>query len=214
MTKKPPLAPDPEIAAISDVYAALKELVPEAQARVLSYVADKLQIEPPTARIDLSRRVTPPGEPGGARTDESGAEAKEDPQDELGGISPVAKKWLTRNGLRGAQLSQIFSLWTDEIDLIANTVPGRNKKDKMRSVFLLKGVAAYLGSGAARFSHQQIKEACLHYDAFDPANFAAYFRSLAAEVSGTKDAGYTLTARGLASATEMVKNIAQPAQTA
>jgi hypothetical protein len=93
----------------------------------------------------------------------------------------------------------------DEIDLIAKTVPGKGKRDKMRSVFLLKGAAAYLGTGAARVTHEQIKEACLHYDAFDVANFAVNLRSLSGEVSGTKEAGYTLTPRGLASATEMVK---------
>jgi hypothetical protein len=79
----------------------------------------------------------------------------------------------------------------------------------MRSVFLLKGVAAYLGTGAARFTHEQMKEACLHYDAFDAGNFATNFKGLASEVSGSKDSGYALTARGLASATEMVKTMTE-----
>jgi hypothetical protein len=57
------------------------------------------------------------------------------------------------------------------------TVPGKNKKEKMRSVLLLKGVAAYLAGDAGGFSHPQIKEACLHYDAFDAINFATYVGS-------------------------------------
>ena len=80
----------------------------------------------------------------------------------------------------------------------------------MHSVFLLKGVAAYLGTGAARFTHEQIKETCLHYDAFDSSNFAVYFKSLSAEVSGNKETGYTLTPRGLAAGTEMVRVLSQP----
>jgi hypothetical protein len=98
--------------------------------------------------------------------------------------------------------------------LIAETVSGKSKKDKMHNVFLLKGVAAYLGSGAARFTHEQIKEACLHYDAFDAANFATHLKSISADVSGSKAVGYTLTARGIASATELVKTMAQSGKTA
>lgn len=62
-------------------------------------------------------------------------------------------------------------------------------------------------SGAARFTHEQMKEACLHYDAFDAGNFAVYFKSLSGEVAGTKGTGYTLTPRGLANATEVVKSL-------
>ncbi len=79
----------------------------------------------------------------------------------------------------------------------------------MHSVFLLRGIAAYLGTGAARFTHEQMKEACLHYDAFDAGNFAVYFKSLSGEVAGTKGTGYTRTPRGLANATEVVKSLIQ-----
>jgi hypothetical protein len=212
MMKKANAEPDREIVAISAVYAALKELAPDAQARVLSYVAAKLKIEPAVSEGDLSPRKTLEDRRD-VEANDGGAAAKQEPQDELEGISPVAKKWMARNGLEAGPLSAIFSLSTDEIDLIAKTVPGANKKEKMRSVFLLKGVAAYLASGAARFSHQQLKEACLHYDAFDANNFAHHFKSLSSEVSGSKDTEYALTPRGLASATEMVKKIIRPDRT-
>lgn len=209
MTKKPPAAPALEIGAISAVHAALKALEPEVQRRVMNYVALMLKIPAPTSEIEVSPDL--PGEKtddaipkkGGSEPDREGA------GDELEGISPVAKKWMARNGLEPNALSKIFSLGVDEIDLIAKTVPGKNKKERMHSVFLLKGVAAYLGAGAARFTHEQIKETCLHYDAFDAANFAVYYRSLSADVSGTKDTGYALTPRGLASATEVVKGMTQ-----
>jgi hypothetical protein len=126
---------------------------------------------------------------------------------DLDGVSPVAKKWMARNGFSVSGLSSLFSLGVEEIDLVAKTVPGRKKKERMRSVFLLKGIAAYLSTGAARFTHQQWKEAALHYDAFDAANFSTYFKSLASEVSGSKGSGYVLSARGIASATEVVKEL-------
>jgi hypothetical protein len=207
--KKSIVEQDSEIVAISAVYTALKGLSPEAQARILSYVAAKLEIEGSTLETSLVLRK-PLEDERASRTNES-AGGKPDPQDELEAISPVAKKWMTRNGFQAAQLSKLFSL-SDEIDLVSETVPGQNKKEKMRSVFLLKGIAAYLASGAARFSHQQVKEACLHYDAFDVGNFAKHFKDLSSEVSGTKDSEYALTPRGLANATEMVKRIMHPAQ--
>ena len=117
---------------------------------------------------------------------------------------------MKRNGLKADQLSSMFSLGVDEIDLVAKKVPGATKKDRMRSVFLLKGVAAYLGSGTARVSHDQIKEACLHYDAFDNTNFSKYLKTMSSEVSGGKEAGYTLTARGLTEATELIRKELTP----
>ena len=211
MTKKSITGTDPEFVAINEVHSALKNLQPDAQSRVLNYVIGKLDIA-----LQRSERVREEIDRSSQRSDAADsrgnvAESTDEVSDDLDGISPVAKKWMARNGLQANQLSAIFSLGVDEIDLVAKTVPGKNKKEKMHSVFLLKGVAAYLGTGAARFTHEQLKEACLHYDAFDAANFAVNFKAFASEVSGSKSAGYTLTARGLASATEIVKSVTKSA---
>jgi len=198
---------DLEIAAISAVHAALKLLDRDAQKRVVGYVAAKLGIEG-TRSANLTERMPDPVEsspPADAPTQVTQTEG----DDSLDGISPVARKWMRRNGLTAPALSEVFSVGEDEVDLIAKSVPGKSKKTKTHSVILLKGVAAYLGSGAARITHQQIKEVSLHYDAYDSPNFAAYLKDFASEVSGTKEAGYTLTARGLAAATELVKQMVQ-----
>jgi len=192
---------EPELVAMSAVHSALKELEPDVQIRVLGWVAAKLKINwsPATEGSMLP-----------ADEEVSRASITEDVEDTggvLDGVSAVARKWLARNGLDAVKLSAFFSLGGEEVDLIAKSVPGKNKKERMHCVFLLKGIAAYLGTGAARFTHEQMKEACLHYDAYDAANFAVYFRSLAGEVTGSKTSGYTLTPRGLATATEIVKNL-------
>jgi len=204
MTGTPTTAEDPEIAAISIVYDALRALEPDAQSRVLAYVAGKLKL-PLVSRTHHNQEDAPAAKVGDSVILERVPEKERSSDGALEGISPIAQKWMTRNSLQTSQLESIFSLGVDEIDLIATTVPGKNKKEKMRNVFLLKGVGAYLGTGAARFTHEQIKDTCLHYDAFDAANFAAYFKSLSSEVSGSKSEGYTLTARGLAIATELLK---------
>jgi hypothetical protein len=193
---------------MSTVHAALKELEPDAQKRVLNWVIAKLNIEF-SARDAMFQG--PNAENNTSPPHVGIAEAElEDTNGALEGISPVAKKWLTRNGFEPNGLSAVFSLGGDEIDLIAKAVPGKSKRERMRSVFLLKGVAAYLGSGAARFTHEQIKEAGLAYDAFDATNFAVHFKSFSSDVTGTKETGYTLTARGLAAATEMLRGLIQP----
>ena len=129
--------------------------------------------------------------------------------DDFEGVSPGGKKWMRRNGLDSKALSSIFSLGVEEIDLVAKKVPGKNKKERMRSVFLLKGLASYLGSGTPRFKDDEVREACNHYDANDTANFAAYLKSFSAILSGTKSSGYTLTSRGIADGTELVKEMLQ-----
>jgi len=210
MAKKTGGNPDPEIAAISEVYAALQELDSDAQSRVLKYVADKLRL---TDQIQPSARKTHTSEPdetGETKVGTEQTEPKADDDADLEGISPAGKKWITRSGLKTNQLSSIFSIGGDEIDLIAKSVPGDSKSKRMRSVILLKGLASYLGSGAARLTDQEVRETCLHYNALDAGNFATIIKGLASEVTGSKETGYSLSARGQASATEMIKSMVVP----
>jgi hypothetical protein len=150
MTQKTP-DQDPEILAISQVYSALRSLNTDAQQRVLDYVSRKLEL---TIAGNVERRsaeneeepLSPVSRPR-ERDDEAESAV---PDDALEGLSPAARKWMKRNGLTSEQLSQLFSLGIDEIDLVAKKVPGKSVRDKMRSVLLLKGVAAYLGTGVPR----------------------------------------------------------------
>jgi hypothetical protein len=214
MTTESSAQPDPEITAISEVYSTLKALEPDAQLRVVKYVLDKLKLTLASTPSHTLGRASFSEEPRdkAEESDSSTRAAHEHVEDDSDGISPAGRKWIMRNGLSVDDLSPIFSIGGEEIDLVLKKVPGDKKSKRMRSVFLLKGLAAYLGSGAARFSHADVKETCLHYDAFDAGNFAQYFRGLAAEVSGSKETGYTLTARGLTAAAEIVKQLAGKAE--
>ena len=211
-TEKKPSGEPAEIKAIGTVYNALKGLDATAQARVLRYASEMLEI---AVRPTASNRRDPE-DSSSNRTIEPVLQVSPAPSPELDvetdsdGISAVGLKWMRRSGLDPKNLQSLFSLGIDDIDLVAEAVPGSNKKDRMRSVLLLKGIAAYLGSGAARITHEQIKEACLHYDAYDSTNFSKYLKSLSSEISGTKEAGYTLSARGLTAGTELVKEILAP----
>lgn len=202
--------PDQEILAITTVYATLKELDAPAQRRVVEYVLKKLNLTLEVCNQESNRESheAPAALPHKLH-DHAGEPAETTTDNELDGVSPVAQKWMRRNGLQVDHLSKVFSLGGDEIDLVAKTVPGKSTRARMHNVFLLKGVAAYLGGGAARFTHDQVKETCTHYDAFDGPNFSKHLKDFAADISGSKESGYTLTARGLTNATELVKEITQ-----
>lgn len=199
----------PEIRALDAVYGALEGLDPAVQLRVLRYAAEMVGLnlnttgdEPGADDHGMNQKadIVVPLAPASASTEVASA-------DEFEGINAVALKWMRRSGLNPTSLQTLFSLGVDEIDLVAKKVPGESKKEKMHNVLLLKGIAAYLGTGAARVTYEQVKEACIHYAAYDMANFASYLKSFAGEVSGTKEAGFTLTARGIAAATELIKKM-------
>ena len=202
--------PNKEITAISAVYDALSALDASAQRRVIVYVEGMLGL---TKTHEDSGQVKddPDDNPVVSASDKVVKTAVEPngngSSDEFDGISPVAQKWMRRNGIQSRDLAAIFSLGSDEIDLVAKSVPGKSATARMRSVFLLKGIAAYLGGGAARFTHEQVKETCLHYKAYDRPNFAARIKKFFSDVTGSKESGYTLTARGLADAAELLKGM-------
>jgi hypothetical protein len=197
---------DPEIEAITKVHAALKSLDAESQTRVIDYVTKKLKLAK-----DAHLRLETNTETEGSKTNNDAlnyrTEEEETGNEDVEGISPVAKKWISRNSIPAEKLSTLFSLGVEEIDLVAKKIPGSSKREKLRNVFLLKGIAAYLGTGVARITYDQLKEAATHYNAYDAPNFAATIKTMASEASGSKEGGYTLTARGLTSATELIKEL-------
>jgi hypothetical protein len=200
-----------EFSVLSSVYDLLVQLPTEEQIRVLNYVAEKLKLKSPQAQNSSDRRTTESEGKDDSLVVVDAADSFAD-EDGLEGISPVARKWMARNGLKAQSLSSIFSLGGDEIDLVARTIPGTSKRERTHSVLLLKGIAAYLGSGVARFTYEQLKEACVHYKAYDLTNFSKYLKDFSAEVSGDKSSSYLLTARGLASATELLKKMTASAK--
>lgn len=198
---------DLELDAIREIYSALKALDEAAQNRVLDYVSRRLSLNRDPSASSLERHepttsLEPRPQESAVRTPE-----KDPANEDIEGISPIALKWMRRSGLTSAQLSTLFSLGIDEIDLVAKSVPGKSKAERVHSVLLLLGVAGYLSSGAARITDEKLREACGHYDAYDVTNFSKHIKAVSAEVSGTKEGGYSLTSRGLSAATELIKAI-------
>ena len=97
MTQESNKEMEPELVAMSSVHAALKELEPEVQKRVLTWVAAKLNIACSMREPYVQHREE--DQKGGAL--EASAEAeRDDTNGILDGISAVAKKWMARSGLQ------------------------------------------------------------------------------------------------------------------
>lgn len=212
-----------EAEAMKSVVAALKGMNVAGQTRVIDYVIRRLDLKigaipvpsQPVATTREPLQQAPASEEERANQPDEKVDDKNSVQDDiedgLEGINPIAQKWMKRNGLSASQLSLLFSLGIEDIDLVAESVPGDSNKKRLRSVVLLKGIASYLSSGAARVDHKTLKEAALHYKADAGNNAATYMKEMAAEVGGSAASGYTLTSRGLTAATALVKELMKAA---
>jgi hypothetical protein len=203
MAKKTKLMPEgnAEIAAISVVYAALKDLDGKAQVRVLSYVSGMLNV----AFESMSGSPDSENQDGQQQPVRAAAVNTPEPTSDAEGINSVALRLMKRSGIEPKDLDGIFSLGIDEIDLVAPKIPGHSKREKFHNVLLLKGIASYLGTGTAKVTHEQLKETSLHYGAFDATNAAGYLKAFSADFTGSKTTGYTLSPRGLTLGINMVK---------
>ena len=97
-----PTEEDPEIAAIGALVKALQQLPKDARQRAIRYVTNKLAISSPTTEYVSAL----PQEGNLGRAAEAGLLAPTTAD----GISPSASKWIQRNGISSAALSDIFSI--------------------------------------------------------------------------------------------------------
>lgn len=203
MPARPQVGADPEINAIATVFSALKSLEGDSAARVLDYVRRKLNLD--KSEDVRSSEIEPEARPDRISLSSTSSEATKE------GVSPIADKWLRRSGLSLTQLDGVFNVGAaDEIDLVAAKLPGTKKAARVREVMLLKAIASYLSTGVPKVTHGVAKQTCEHYDAYDVANFSKTIKSLAPEISGSKQSGYTLTARGLAASADLIKRMISP----
>lgn len=215
---------DVELIAMSRVLDALKGLDAEVQQSAIDWAVRKFKLKNPFTsqreeESDLDRDFSQPGKR--VQIDESAPEPERETkpsakqQDgEIEGVNAVAQKWIKRSGFSENQLSKLFTLGVDDIDVVAKKIPGGKKIERLKNVLLLQGVAAFLGSGVARVDWPKLKEAAKHYNADAGGNYASYMKKLAAEATGSVQTGYALTSRGLNDAKELIVQMTTPQATA
>lgn len=192
---EPTLSEADAIAAIDRALSALDDVA--ARRRVLSWANDKFGNRAMSAPA-VPSPIDVPHEVDGPATADDWAPS----------LSSPAHLWLRRNSIPvDDRLARIFSIDQPQVDLIAAEIPGQSTKARMRALFLLRGACAYLTSGEFRFSDDVVRETCRQYGAYDSSNFSMYLRSFNDEVAGSRDSGYSLTARGQRAAADLIKQM-------
>ena len=175
--------------ATTKIYEQLEHLAPEERRRAVDAALTML------------------GEPA---TDSKSAKKEDKQQEEAPLVSEFpssAKAWIRRNKLESSAIAEMFNLENGEFHLDLDTAIGNSKREQTLNTYLLTGVAAFLGTGAASFADASARQNCDHLGCYDPANHAVYVKKeFANKIKGSKNAGWKLTAPGLSAAAKLIQS--------
>lgn len=140
---------------------------------------------------------------GGSRKPEQGN--NNNGGDELSEVHSQAQQWLRKNGVTLEQLEHCFHF--DQGKVIPIALPGNatSKREQTANAYLAVGLAQYLESGDASFSDADARKFCEQSGCYDNANHTKSVKALKNRITGSKSAGWKLTAPGLTAAADIVK---------
>lgn len=136
---------------------------------------------------------------------ESKSESEEEADDSDLGLNKKVKTWMTRNSVAAEQLQHVFHIDGENVDIIADTSPGKNQKEQTINAYVLTGIAEFLKTGESKFTDKAGREACKKMGCYGDTNHATYMKKPGNVMSGSKDSGWTLTGPGLKAGAELVK---------
>lgn len=131
----------------------------------------------------------------------------EAPTDDVSNFTPRAQIWMKQNSIISEHLEQVFHVSDGVAEVIAPHLPGKNKKEKTYSAYILAGLAQLLLTGNASFGDKEARAICEAAGCYDSANHSATLRNRGNEFTGSKEKGWTLTAPGLKRAAELIKEM-------
>ena len=105
------------------------------------------------------------------------------------------------------ELQQVFHLGNGDAEVIAGDIPGKNKKEKTYSAYILIGLSKLLSTGSPAFDDKSARALCESSGCYDQANHSVHIKERGNEFTGTKDKGWTLTAPGLKRAAVLIKEM-------
>jgi hypothetical protein len=141
---------------------------------------------------------------GPGRPADSGKAA--DDEGEASTLPARARAWMKQYGVSPEEIQQVFHLENGNAEVIAGEIPGKNKKEKTYSCYILTGLAKLLCTGAPTFDDKEARALCVSSGCYDMSNHSVTIKERGNEFAGTKDA-WTLTAPGLKRAATLVKEM-------
>jgi len=118
-----------------------------------------------------------------------------------------AKTWMKQNGLKLAELEQVFHIENGHAEVIAGSIPGKNDKAKTHNAYVLQGLNSLLSSGEPSFDDKTARALCNTLGCYNSANHSVYMGDVGNRLTGSKDKGWKLTAPGMAHGAVLVKEI-------
>lgn len=123
----------------------------------------------------------------------------------IDGISPAATAWLMKAKITREQLEQCFHFDGGVVKVISLPGGATKRIDQVIHTYLMQGFAAFLATGAPSFTNQEARDLCEHFGCYDPTNHAKYIKEFGNRITGSKTAGWKLTAPGLTAAAELLR---------
>ena len=101
-----------------------------------------------------------------------------------------------------SQIEQIFHIDSGGVELLSAV--GQGKRQQTINTYLLTGVAELLRSGKAEFTDEVARSKCTGLGCYDLPNHNKALREFGNRITGSKKAGWKLTAPGLAEAVKLI----------
>jgi hypothetical protein len=125
------------------------------------------------------------------------------------GVSPKATQWMQKFSITEDQLTQVFSISPDEVDVIASTLPSDSKRQQTSEAYILCGLRSLIRAGEGRFDDKEARILCEKLGCYDPANHSNYMKAFGNVLSGSKESGWKLTNPGVERAAHIVKKLTE-----
>lgn len=127
----------------------------------------------------------------------------------LGGILDAVKPFLTANAITTEILEKVFHPTGPGAQLLASSIPGNSKANKLVNLSLLLCVKQALESGSFTCTLKELRELAVHYDCYDSPNFSKTLKASKNYYKPReKGADLELSGPGFKKAGEIIKNIA------
>lgn len=122
------------------------------------------------------------------------------------GLHPIVRGWMKQNGLSLEQLQHVFHFSEGDPKFIGAEIPGKNNREKVRSAYVLLGIAKFLSSGDAKFEDKTARAFCGEYGLYDQTNHMKYMKG-GNEFTGSKEKGWSVTKPGLKHGATLIKGL-------
>ena len=125
--------------------------------------------------------------------------------DWFSGFSPKGIAWIRAHGLSKEQIEAAFHLDNGSVELILGSAIGRSGRERTINTYVLTGAAALLATGAPDCADDVARGNCIRFGCYDKNNHPKFLRDLGNRITGSKKAGWKLTAPGLNAAASLLK---------